>query len=142
MRIEGDAPGAALDFSAWQQGVRCSWPGSSTPPNSSAALMAAVRFAPHVTCRLARRTSRPPCWCWPKGASATPRAPWACRMTAAGLWPPRCRRPAVSTDRPHAGLARQWFRSPDVLALLPFDRPQPGHSYGLVWSVPDERGAD
>jgi 2-polyprenyl-6-methoxyphenol hydroxylase-like FAD-dependent oxidoreductase len=37
------------------------------------------------------------------------------------------------------GLARQWFRSPDVLALLPFDRPRPGHSYGLVWSVPDER---
>jgi ubiquinone biosynthesis UbiH/UbiF/VisC/COQ6 family hydroxylase len=37
----------------------------------------------------------------------------------------------------HAGLARQWFRSPDVLALLPFDRPRPGHGYGLVWSVPD-----
>ena len=40
------------------------------------------------------------------------------------------------SDRPHAGLARQWFGSPQVLALLPFDRPQPGHSYGLVWSVP------
>ena len=40
-------------------------------------------------------------------------------------------------DRPHAGLARQWFRSPDVLALLPFDRPSVGHSYGLVWSVPE-----
>jgi ubiquinone biosynthesis UbiH/UbiF/VisC/COQ6 family hydroxylase len=40
-------------------------------------------------------------------------------------------------DRPHAGVARQWFRSPDIVALLPFDRPQAGHSYGLVWSVPD-----
>jgi 2-polyprenyl-6-methoxyphenol hydroxylase-like FAD-dependent oxidoreductase len=29
-------------------------------------------------------------------------------------------------DRPHNGLARQWFRSPDVLALLPFDRPAAG----------------
>ncbi len=40
---------------------------------------------------------------------------------------------------PKGGLARQWFRSPDVLALLPFDRPQAGHGYGLVWSVPDAR---
>jgi ubiquinone biosynthesis UbiH/UbiF/VisC/COQ6 family hydroxylase len=40
---------------------------------------------------------------------------------------------------PHNGLARQWFRCPDVLALLPLDRPQPGHGYGLVWSVPDAR---
>ena len=38
-----------------------------------------------------------------------------------------------------AGLARQWFRSPDVLALLPLDRPRAGHGLGLVWSVPDAR---
>jgi ubiquinone biosynthesis UbiH/UbiF/VisC/COQ6 family hydroxylase len=43
------------------------------------------------------------------------------------------------SDQPHAGLARQWFRSPDVLALLPLDRPQPGHGLGLVWSLPDEQ---
>ena len=42
-------------------------------------------------------------------------------------------------SQPHAGMARQWFRSPDVLALLPFDRPQAGQSYGLVWSLPEER---
>jgi ubiquinone biosynthesis UbiH/UbiF/VisC/COQ6 family hydroxylase len=46
------------------------------------------------------------------------------------------------SDRPHNGLARQWFRSPDVLALLPLDRPQFGHGYGLVWSVPDARAAE
>ncbi|WP_393938508.1 hypothetical protein [Piscinibacter sakaiensis] len=33
------------------------------------------------------------------------------------------------------------FRAPDVLALLPFDRPQPGRSYGLVWSLPDAEAA-
>jgi ubiquinone biosynthesis UbiH/UbiF/VisC/COQ6 family hydroxylase len=43
------------------------------------------------------------------------------------------------SSQPHAGLARQWFRSPDVLALLPLDRPQSGHGLGLVWSVPDAR---
>jgi 2-polyprenyl-6-methoxyphenol hydroxylase-like FAD-dependent oxidoreductase len=35
-------------------------------------------------------------------------------------------------------MAHQWFRSPDILALLPFDRPQPGRSFGLVWSLPEE----
>jgi ubiquinone biosynthesis UbiH/UbiF/VisC/COQ6 family hydroxylase len=45
-------------------------------------------------------------------------------------------------DQPHQGVARQWFRSPDVLALLPFERPEPQRSYGLVWSVPDERVAE
>jgi len=39
----------------------------------------------------------------------------------------------------HHGVARQWFRSPDILALLPFNQPQPGASYGLVWSVPKAR---
>jgi ubiquinone biosynthesis UbiH/UbiF/VisC/COQ6 family hydroxylase len=45
------------------------------------------------------------------------------------------------SSQPHAGLARQWFRSPDVLALLPLDRPRAGHGLGLVWSVPDARAA-
>jgi ubiquinone biosynthesis UbiH/UbiF/VisC/COQ6 family hydroxylase len=45
----------------------------------------------------------------------------------------------LRSDLPHTGLARQWFRSPDVLAVLPFDRPLAGSSYGLVWSVPDAR---
>ena len=45
-------------------------------------------------------------------------------------------------DRVHEGVARQWFRAPDVLALLPFDRPRRGLGYGLVWSVPDERAAE
>jgi ubiquinone biosynthesis UbiH/UbiF/VisC/COQ6 family hydroxylase len=41
--------------------------------------------------------------------------------------------------QPHANVARQWFRAPDVLALLPFDTPEPGRSCALVWSVPDAR---
>jgi ubiquinone biosynthesis UbiH/UbiF/VisC/COQ6 family hydroxylase len=41
--------------------------------------------------------------------------------------------------QPHRHVARQWFRSPDVLALLPFDQPEPARSYALVWSLPSER---
>ena len=43
------------------------------------------------------------------------------------------------TSQPHRNIARQWFRSPDVLALLPFDAPQPERSYALVWSLPNQR---
>ncbi|MFN5048816.1 FAD-dependent monooxygenase, partial [Roseateles sp.] len=45
-------------------------------------------------------------------------------------------------DQPHQGVARQWFRAPDVLALLPFERPQAERSYGLVWSLPSERAQE
>lgn len=40
---------------------------------------------------------------------------------------------------PHANVARQWFAGTDILALLPLDRPEPGRSLALVWSVPDAR---
>ncbi len=42
------------------------------------------------------------------------------------------------SDVPHNHTARQWFRSPDVLALLPFDRPVAGKSWALVWSLPTQ----
>ena len=45
-------------------------------------------------------------------------------------------------DVPHQGVARQWFRQPDVLALLPFERPQSGVSYGLVWSLPQAQATE
>src|SRR5438552_3986993 len=48
MHVEGDAPGAALNFSAWTQGVRQ----LAVIVDAAAldeALEAAVRYAPHVT---------------------------------------------------------------------------------------------
>ena len=45
----------------------------------------------------------------------------------------------LATDEPHQGLARQWFRAPDVLALLPTERPTAGHGLALVWSLPTAR---
>src|SRR5947208_12593380 len=48
MHVEGDAPGAALNFSAWRQGVRQ----LAVIVDAAAldeALEAAVRYAPHVT---------------------------------------------------------------------------------------------
>jgi ubiquinone biosynthesis UbiH/UbiF/VisC/COQ6 family hydroxylase len=45
----------------------------------------------------------------------------------------------VESDRPHQGVAHQWFRSPDILALLPFNQPREGHGFGVVWSMPQHR---
>jgi hypothetical protein len=45
----------------------------------------------------------------------------------------------LTATRPHQGIARQWFRSPDVLALLPFDTPQAGRFVCTGLVAPAER---
>ncbi len=44
-------------------------------------------------------------------------------------------------ERPHGGVARQWFRGDEILALLPLGGSQ-GHATALVWSVPHERARE
>jgi 2-polyprenyl-6-methoxyphenol hydroxylase-like FAD-dependent oxidoreductase len=138
MHIEGDRPGAALHFSAWDQGLETlTWIVDAGALNE--ALDSALRFAPHVT-RVEHEVPAALLALAEGKHSATraalgvqvERQPYHHRGVAARL----------VADQPHGGLARQWFRSPDVLALLPFDRPQAGHSYGLVWSVPDARAEE
>lgn len=133
MHIEGDAPGSALDFSAWSQGLaELAWIVDAA--ELERALHAAVDYAPHVQ-RVTAEVAAPLQVLAEGKASATrsrlgagmPRQAYGHRGIAARL----------RSDQAHAGLARQWFRSPDVLALLPLDRPQIDHGYGLVWSVPD-----
>ena len=41
-------------------------------------------------------------------------------------------------ERPHGGVARQWFLGGDILALLPMEGAS-GNLVALVWSVPHER---
>lgn len=139
MRIEGDAPGAVLRFSAYEQALEnLAWIVDAA--ELEATLARAVGFAPHVVpvplgepvpaALLAVCDGRDSASRSDLGVKVDTQA-YAHRAVAARL----------VADRPHAGLARQWFRSPDVLALLPFDRPVPGCSYGLVWSLPDSRAA-
>jgi ubiquinone biosynthesis UbiH/UbiF/VisC/COQ6 family hydroxylase len=142
MRIEGDAPGAAIGFSAYEQAVEAlAWIVDAA--ELDAALAAAVRFAPHVHAVDAANAGN-------EGA--------ALQVFADGRDSAARARLGIATDTawyghsavaarlvgemPHAGVARQWFRHPDVLALLPFDRPSAGRSWGLVWSVPAERAAE
>ena len=121
------------------RGDAASAPRSSSRPGSSASarspsitdaaaleheLDAALRFAPHVTrvdadvAGVARRPLRRPRRARPCDAlgAGFERSDYGQKAIAARL---------VAT-LPHRHVARQWFRSPDVLALLPFDRPAAG----------------
>ena len=138
MRIEGDADQASIEFSAWDAQV-----GELAHIVDAAVLerelASALRFAPHVTVVQdddvqAELTAL----CEGKASSARDalgvgfeRIDYHHRAIAARL----------TSTADHRQTARQWFRSPDVLALLPFDTPQPQHSFALVWSMPDERAA-
>ncbi len=134
MHVEGDA-GAAIDFSAWLQGTeQLAWIVDAAELEN--ALATAARFAPHlqwvaheVPAALVVHAEGKASAAREALGVAMPFQPYGQRAVAARL----------RSEWPHANTARQWFRSPDVLALLPFDRPEPGHGYGLVWSVPDER---
>ena len=44
-------------------------------------------------------------------------------------------------ERPHGGVARQWFINGDIMALLPLEGDD-GNAVALVWSVPHERAAE
>jgi len=140
MHIEGDAPGAALDFSAWAQGAeQLAWIVDAAELES--ALGSAVRFAPHIT-RLDSVDGDPAVdaalLVLAEGKASATRERLGVQMPVQ-RYGQRAVAARLLSDQGHAGLARQWFRSPDILALLPFDRPTRGHGFGLVWSVPDAR---
>ena len=135
MRIEGDAFGSALTFSAWEQAVReLAW--IVDVPALEAELEAALRYAPHV-----RRVEQPV----PAALTVIAEGRAAATRETLGVafdiedYGQRGVAARLETDRPHAGLARQWFRAPDILALLPMDRPAAGRGYALVWSLPAAR---
>jgi 2-polyprenyl-6-methoxyphenol hydroxylase-like FAD-dependent oxidoreductase len=134
MHVEGDA-GSVLEFSAWQQRVEAlAWIVDAAALEH--ALDAAVRFAPHVSRVQAELPAA--LQVLAEGRDSPTRARLGVSMALAG-YGQRAVAARLEADWPHAGIARQWFRSPDVLALLPFDRPRAGHGYGLVWSLPDSR---
>jgi len=136
MHIEGDSSGGLIEFSAWKARV-----GELAHIVDAAVLerelAAAVRFAPHVTVASDDEVEAPlTALCEGKTSSTREalgvnfeREDYGHRAIAARL----------TTNLAHRNIARQWFRSPDVLALLPFDTPQSGASYALVWSLPNDQ---
>lgn len=137
MHVEGDTSGV-LEFSAWEQHVsELAW--ITDAAQLEQALASAVRYAPHVTVVDAPVDAALTAVCEGKFSAGRSdlgvvfdRHDYGHRAIAARL----------TASVPHRHVARQWFRSPDVLALLPFDTPSPGNSYALVWSVPTARAEE
>ncbi|MFO1266428.1 MAG: FAD-dependent monooxygenase [Rubrivivax sp.] len=137
MRIEGDDAAAALEFSAWASALpELAWIVDAAALDD--ALREAVRFAPHV--RSVEAPVPAVLTVLAEGKESATRSAFGARMPR-HAYGQRAIAARLGTNRPHAGLARQWFRSPDVLALLPMDQPQRDHGLALVWSLPDERAA-
>ena len=139
MHVEGDVPGAAIDFSAWSQRVReLAWIVDAAVLERE--LATAVKFAPHIT--LLREEARDDvhadltALC--EGKASVSREALGVRFERTD-YGHRAIAARLTASQKHRHTARQWFRSPDVLALLPFDAPKPESSYALVWSMPTER---
>lgn len=140
MDIRGDEAGN-LNFSAWQQKVaELAW---IVDAGALERLLGqALEFAPRVEVVPPVTEAGPSVLadllavC--EGKHSTTRAALGVEFTRHdyGHWGVAAR---LKATQPHHGIARQWFRSPDILALLPFNDPDPQASYGLVWSVPKSR---
>lgn len=132
MQVRGDAAGE-LHFSAWEQAVESlAWIVDAAELEST--LDAAVRYNPRIS--VSDEPGPAPLTLIAEGKASAERERLGVRFERHAYGHSAVAARLVA-DRPHQGIARQWFRSPDILALLPFDRPQPGCSYGLVWSLPE-----
>lgn len=133
MKVSGDAPGAAIEFSAFTQSVSVlAWIVDAAA--LEAVLDSAAGFTPLIT--LQAEPAPAPLTVVAEGKASALRDQLGVSFER-HAYGQRAIAARLVSDRPHLGVARQWFRSPDILALLPFDRPQAGHSHGLVWSLPD-----
>ncbi|MFI4930012.1 MAG: FAD-dependent monooxygenase [Burkholderiales bacterium] len=137
MQVRGDRPEGRLKFSSWTQCVDAlAWIVDAM--ELDAALNAALQFAAHV-----RRSDEPPAAAltvYAEGKDSASRAAVGVQFDRHGYGHTAIAARLSATDG-HQGVAHQWFRSPDVLALLPFDRPLAERSFALVWSLPQERAA-
>ena len=138
MHVQGDAHASAIDFSAWQQCVDAlAWITDAAVLERE--LAQAVRFAPHISVVEGEVEATLTALC--EGKASATRAALGVQFARHDYGHLAIAARLVSSQ-PHRGLARQWFRAPDVLALLPFDSPEPQHSFALVWSLPEARARE
>ena len=140
MAIHGDA-GGALSFSAWQQcQAELAW--IVDAGMLERALSDAIGFSPLIevvpaVSENAQQTYAPLlAVCEGKHSAARQALGVRFERQAYGHSGLALR---VEAEHPHQGVAHQWFRSPDILALLPFNLPREGHGFGVVWSMPQTR---
>jgi len=133
MRVHGD-DGGEVNFSAAQQGVAAlAW--IVDVPALERELSEAVRYQPLIETLDAPAAATLTVVC--EGRASTTRAefgvnfdttPYAQHGIATRL----------TCEKPHDGIARQWFCGGEILAFLPLSGPG-GNSVAVVWSVDDAR---
>jgi ubiquinone biosynthesis UbiH/UbiF/VisC/COQ6 family hydroxylase len=140
MDVRGDQ-GGAVSFSAWQQCVsELAWIVDAAALERL--LADALRYAPRVQVVPPVSDSQSPvparllAVCEGKHSGTRSALGVGFARKDYGHWGVAAR---LKASKPHQGVARQWFRSPDIVALLPFNQPEPQASYGLVWSAPEGR---
>ncbi len=138
MHVQGDVAPAAIEFSAWTQRVEAlAW--IIDAAELDRALEVALRFSPNVR-RVEPGAEPTPAalLVLAEGKHSATRERLGVQMVRHGYGQTAIAARLIA-DRPHGHVARQWFGSPDVLGLLPFDRPRAACSWSLVWSLPDAR---
>jgi 2-polyprenyl-6-methoxyphenol hydroxylase-like FAD-dependent oxidoreductase len=138
MQVRGDRPAGRLNFSSWTQCVDAlAWIVDAMELDR--ALDAALQFAAHV--RRGGEATTAALTVYAEGKDSASREAVGAQFDrhAYGHTAIAARLSAADS---HQGVAHQWFRSPDVLALLPFDRPLAERSFALVWSLPQQRAAE
>ena len=138
MRVRGDQAAGRLGFSSWSLCVDAlAWIVDAAALD--AALNAALQFAAHV--HRGEVPGHAALAVYAEGKESASRAAAGVHVDRHAYGQTAIAARLVAAQ-PHDGVARQWFRSPDVLALLPFDRPTAGRSFALVWSLPTARAAE
>ena len=133
MQVKGD-DGGEVNFSAASLAVPAlTW--IVDVPALEAQLRDAVRFQPHIERLDAPRPATLTVVC--EGRASATRDEFGVDFVAT-RYPQHAIAARLSCEKPHAQVARQWFKANDILAFLPLDGPQ-GQSVGMVWSAPDAR---
>lgn len=104
-------------------------------PALESRLAEAVRFQPHVDVLSAPAAAALTVVC--EGRASATRAEFGVAFEVT-RYPQRAIAARLDCEKPHGGVAHQWFDDGNVLALLPIGGP-PGNSVALVWSVQELR---
>ncbi|HET8746797.1 MAG TPA: FAD-dependent monooxygenase [Ramlibacter sp.] len=133
MDVRGD-DGGRVRFSAGEEGVEAlAWIVDVEP--LLARLQEAVRFQAQVEVLPEPQPAALTVVC--EGRASATRDEFGVNFDITS-YPQRAIAARLECEKPHGGVAHQWFESGNVLALLPLGGPH-GNSMALVWSVQEPR---
>lgn len=133
MDVRGDE-GGRVRFSAAQEDVPAlAWIVDVEP--LLARLAEAVRYQPQIELLAEPRAAELTVVC--EGRHSTTRAEYGVQFQVMS-YPQRAIAARLECEKPHGGVAHQWFDDGNVLGLLPLGGVA-GHAMALVWSVQEAR---